>query len=348
MVNESELKKHLSSGQFKNVYLVFGEEKMLVKRAVEQIEKKLTGGSVNDFNYHVFGDGAEISEISVSADMIPFMGGYNIVRLNDVDIDKLKSDDYDALMKILKQLPDTTVVIIAMPTLETTSKTAKSQFKKLITYADKNGICMELAHRSGLALERDLCKWAKAGGCSMSELSAHTLIQYVGEDLNLLNTEMKKLTAYADGGEITPEMINLLVTKSTEASIYDLFGFIITGNTDNTMSSISALYYDGVNGMTICSVLSNAYLDAYRARSGADAGKKTAEIAADFSYGKRDWVLGKALKQIRSVTTPALRRSLDAILDTQTRLVTEAVDDRTEVEKLVCKLTLIAGDRSDD
>lgn len=348
MLNESELKKHLSAGQFKNVYLVFGEEKMLVKRSVELIEKKLTGGDVNDFNYHVFGDGADIGEISVSADIIPFMGGYNIVRISDMDIDKLKSDDYDALMKILKKLPDTTVAIIAMPTLEVTSKTAKSQFKKLITFADKNGVCMELSHRTGLALERDLCKWANAGGCSMNELTAHTLIRYVGEDLNLLNSEMKKLTAYADGGEITPEMIDLLVTKSVEASIYDLFGFIIAGDTDKALSAISALCYDGMNGMTICSVLSNAYLDAYRARVGSEAGKKTSEIAADFSYGRREWVLGKTLKQIRSVTTPALRRSLDAILEVQTRLVTEAVDDRTEVEKLICKLVLIAGDKSDE
>ena len=348
MINESELKKQLSSGKFKNIYLVFGEEKMLVNRAVDLIEKKLTGGTVNDFNYHVFGDGSEISEISVSADIIPFMGGYNIVKITDMDVDKLKADDFNALMTILKNTPDTTIFIIAMPTLEVGSKTAKSQFKKLITFADKNGACMELGHRTGLALERDLCKWANAGGCSMSELTAHTLIQYVGEDLNLLNTEMKKLTAYADGAEITPEMIDLLVTKSTEASIYDLFGFIISGNTDKTMSAISALYYDGANGMTICSVLSNAYLDAYRARVGSEAGKSTKEIASDFSYGRRDWVLGKVLKQIRSVTTTSLRRSLDEIVDTQTRLVTEAVDDRTEVEKLVCRLTLIAGDRSDE
>ncbi len=348
MLNESELKKHLSSGRFKNVYLIFGEEKMLVKRAVEQIEKKLTGGEINDFNYHVFGNDADISEISICADMIPFMGGYNVIRISDMDIDKLKADDFNALMKILKQLPEMTVVIIAAPTLEVTSKTAKAQMKKLVTYADKNGVCMELTHRTGLALERDLCKWAKAGGCLMTELTAHTLIQYVGEDLNLLNTEMKKLTAYADGEEITPEMIELLVSKSTEASIYDLFGFIISGNTDKALSAISALYYDGANGMTICSVLSNAYLDAYRARVGSEAGIKTAQIASGFSYGRREWVLSKVLKQIRSVTTPALRKSLDAIIDVQTRLVTEAVDDRTEIEKLVCKLVLIAGDRSDE
>ena len=199
MYTESELKKHLNSGHFSNLYLCFGEEKMLVKRSVELIEKKVSGGELGEFNYHAFGSESDISEISVSADMIPFMGGMNILRISDMDIDKLRKDDFDALMTIIKNLPDTTVMIICMPTLEGSSKTAKAQFKKLISYADKNGVCIELTHRTGLALERDMCKWAKAGGCAMTELTAHKLIQYAGEDLNRLNAEMKKLTAYADG-----------------------------------------------------------------------------------------------------------------------------------------------------
>ncbi|MBQ6498610.1 MAG: hypothetical protein IJI48_01750, partial [Ruminococcus sp.] len=173
---------------------------MLVKRSVELIEKKISGGELNEFNYHAFGSDADISDISVCADIIPFMSERNILRISDMDIDKLRKDDFEALMTILKKLPETTVVIIAMPTLEVTSKTAKAQFKKLITFVDKNGVCIELGHRSGLALERDMCKWAKAGGCTMTELTAHKLIQYAGEDLNRLNAELKKLTAYADGG----------------------------------------------------------------------------------------------------------------------------------------------------
>lgn len=348
MFTESELKKHLSSGQLKSIYMAFGEEKMLVKRTVELIEKKVTGGDVNDFNYHVFDDNADISEISVCVDIVPFMGGYNVVKLKDINFDNMKKDDFESMMNILKNVPDTTVIIIAMPTLELTLKSAKSQSKKLITYVDKNGVCVELSHRSGLALERDLCKWAKAGGCTMSELTAHTLIRYVGEDLNKLNTELKKLTAYAGGGEITPEMIELLVPKTTEASIYDLFGFVVGGNTDRALNALSVLFYQQTSGTYICTVLSWAYIDAYRARVGVESGKTNANVASDFSYRNRDWVLGKALRQTSSVTTSALRRSLDAILEVQTRLVTETVDEQVEVESLICKLVLIAEDHSDE
>jgi DNA polymerase-3 subunit delta len=347
-MTESELKKQLNSGNFKKIYLIFGEEKMLVKRSAELIEKKLTGGEISDFNYHTFDDATDIAGISVSADIIPFMSERNIVKLVDFNIDKMPADDFKSLMKVIEKLPDTTVMLIVMPTLELTAKTAKSQMKKLIAYADKNGVCMELVHRTGLALERDLCKWAKAGGCTMSELTAHHLIQSIGEDLNRLNNEMKKLTAYADGGEIAREMIDLLVHKTTEASIYDLFGYIVAGDTDRVMQAISVLFDEQVGGMTICSVLANAYLDAYRARVGSQVGKRSADVAVDFGYRNRAWVLDKTLRQISRVTTGALRRSIEELTEVQTRLVTEAVDERIEVERLACKLVLIAEDRSDE
>ena len=348
MYTESELKKHLSSAKFKNLYLVFGEEKMLVKRTTELIEKKISGGDLNEFNYHIFSDDTDISPISVSADIIPFMSEWNIVKLVDFNFDKMLKDDFDALMKILGALNGSTVIIITMPTLDVSSKAAKAQFKKLISFVEKNGIVVELSHRSGLKLERDLCKWANAGGCTMSELTAHKLIQYVGEDLNRLNTEMKKLTAYANGAEITPEMIELLVHKTAEASIYDLFGYIMSGDTDRVMAALSVLFYEQVSGVAICTVLANAYIDAYRARVGTDAGKSAKEVAKDFSYGKRDWVLSKTLTWTRNVTLNALRRSMDELLSVQTRLVTEAVDEQTEIERMVCRLVLIAEDRSDE
>ncbi len=348
MYTESELKKHLNSGHFKRIYLCFGEEKMLVKRSAELIEKKISGGDYNEFNYHVFDNDSDIADLSVSADIIPFMSDWNLLRINDMDIDKLNKSDFEALMKILQALPDSTIVIFAMPTLDVTSKTAKAQFKKLMTFADKNGVCIELSHRTGLALERDMCKWAKAGGCTMSELTAHHLIQYAGEDLNRLNAEMKKLTAYADGGEITDDMIELLVPKSTDANVYDLFGYIVSGDRDRAFNSLSALFYQRVDGVYILTVLSGAYLDAYRTRAGSESGKLSKQIGEDFSYKNRAWVLDKIKRQIHRITTSALRRSMDELLDVQTRMVTEVVDEKLEVERLVAKLILIAEDRSDD
>ena len=143
-------------------------------------------------------------------------------------------------------------------------------------------------------------------------------------------------------------MIELLVSKSDEASVYDLFGFIVSGNTDKALKAISALFYRQVSGVYICTVLSGAYLDAYRVRVGTEAGKSTKQIGEDFNYKGRAWVLNKIQSQIRRVTTATLRRSVDELTAVQTRLVTETVDERIEIERLVCKLILIAEDHADD
>lgn len=344
MYNETTLKKHLSTGEFKNIYLLFGEEKMLVKRSTELTLNKLGGGELTEFNYHRFSGDVTISELSVTADILPFMSDRNIIRVDDLNADKLTNDDFKALMKVLGDLPATTYIVLSMPTLDAEPK---SNMKKLIAFADKSGICAEMKHRTGLQLERDLCRWAKEGGCVMSELTAHHLIGRVGQELSVLNSELKKLCAYANGAEITPEMIDLLVSPNLEARIYDLFGFIIAGNTDKALKSIDILLYQQTPAMSIVSVLSREYIDAYRVRCASEAGVGMDQLAEEMGYGKRAWVLKKKLPQIRRVTTASLRRSLDELKDVSLRLVTTAVNERVELEKLICKLSLYAEDRAD-
>ena len=82
MAKESELKKHLNSGQFSHLYLCFGEEKMLVKRSVELIEKKISDGDLNEFNYHVFDNESDLSEIAGCVGMIALRSGWVAVRIN--------------------------------------------------------------------------------------------------------------------------------------------------------------------------------------------------------------------------------------------------------------------------
>ncbi|MBQ4238267.1 MAG: hypothetical protein II698_03060, partial [Ruminococcus sp.] len=103
-----------------------------------------------------------------------------------------------------------------------------------------------------------------------------------------------------------------------------------------------------VSGVYICTVLSGAYIDAYRTRVGREAGIPTAQIAEDFGYKNRKWVLDKLSRQIQRVTTASLRRSIDELTAVQERMVTEMIDERVETERLVCRLALIAGDRSDE
>ncbi len=347
ILKEPDLKKHLSSKQFSNLYFIDGEEKMLVGMYTDNLIKKLMGETPPEFNYHVFDSECDITDVSVACDVMPFMCDKNCVKLVDFDLDNMSADDIDTLSKIVNNIPDTTVLVFSMNTVAPPQKTSK-KYKKIRDAVEKNGIVAELSRRSALSLEKTLCKWANDCGSKISPVTASKLINTCSNDLNVLHSEIEKLSAYAGEEEITPQMIELLVAKNLQAKIYDLFDFVIAQNFDKAMQTIDVLFYQREEPVSIVIALGNAYVDMYRARIALESGINLKVMADELFYKNRAWVLEKMAKQSRRISTVALRKSIDAILELNERLVSVSVNPRTEIEKLISRLVLISRGENDD
>ncbi|MBQ2972416.1 MAG: DNA polymerase III subunit delta [Ruminococcus sp.] len=346
ILKEPDLKKHLSSKQFSNLYFIDGEEKMLVGMYTDNLIKKIMGENPPEFNYHVFNSECEITDVSVACDVMPFMSDKNCVKLIDFDLENMSTDDIDALSEIAVNIPDTTVLIFSMNTVAPPQRPSK-KYRKIRDVVEKNGIVADLSRRSALSLEKTLCKWASDCGSKISPVTASKLINTCSNDLNVLHSEIEKLSAYAGEEEITPQMIELLVAKNLQAKIYDLFDFVIAQNFDKAMQTIDVLFYQREEPVSIVIALSNAYVDMYRARIASESGINMKVMADELSYKNRAWVLDKMAKQSRRISTVAMRKSIDALLDLNERLVSVTVNPRTEIEKLISKLILIARGEKD-
>ncbi len=346
ILKEPDLKKHLSSKQFSNLYFIDGEEKMLVGMYTDNLIKKLMGENPPEFNYHVFNSECEITDVSVACDVMPFMSDKNCVKLIDFDLENMSTDDIDALSEIAVNIPDTTVLIFSMNTVAPPQRASK-KYRKIRDVVEKNGIVADLSRRSALSLEKTLCKWASDCGSKISPVTASKLINTCSNDLNVLHSEIEKLSAYAGEEEITPDMIELLVAKNLQAKIYDLFDFVIAQNFDKAMQTIDVLFYQREEPVSIVIALSNAYVDMYRARIASESGINMKVMADELSYKNRAWVLDKMAKQSKRISTVAMRKSIDALLDLNERLVSVTVNPRTEIEKLISKLILIARGEKD-
>lgn len=356
LLKEDDFKKLLSSEISENIFLLYGEEKYLVSHYTDLLTKKVAP-IINEFNFHLFDDDADISDICVAVNVMPFMSERNVVKIVDFDFNKFNKDDYDSFAKLLKNIPDTTVLIITMPTLdekqaknkEDDEEKGKKSFAKLKDYVTKHGVCVNFEHRAELKLEKTLCKWAKDGNAKMSELTASKLIEYVGTDLTSLHSEVEKLSAFANGEEITIEMIEKLVTKNLEAQIFSLFDFIIKGQSDKAMTTLSTLFFQNEAPIAIITILSNAYVDFYRAKIARESSIFPDNFAKELKYpSNRVWVLGNMLKKYSFVTTSAIRKSIEEITNVYERLVSVSTNPQTELEKLVAKLILFAKDKFDD
>lgn len=341
ILKESDFKKHISSKQYSNLYFIDGEEKMLVTTYTDILVKKLMGENPPEFNYHVFDNDSDISDVCVACDVVPFMSDKNCVRITDLDLENLSVTDVDAIAEIAKNLPDTTVLILSMPTLAPPQKTAK-KYKKIRDIFEKNGVVADLQKRSELSLEKTVCKWANECGSKISPILASKLIGICTNDLRVLRSEVEKLSAFAGEQEITDEMIELLVAKNLQAKIYDLFDYVIALNFDKAMQTIDVLFYQREEPVSIVIALSTAYVDTYRARVALESGVPVKIMADELSYKNRAWVLDKMSKQSRRISTVALRKSINELLDLNERLVSVTVNPRVEIEKLISKLIMIA------
>ncbi|MBQ8859798.1 MAG: DNA polymerase III subunit delta [Ruminococcus sp.] len=341
ILKESDFKKHISSKQFSNLYFIDGEEKKLVGMYTDALVKKLMGDYPPEFNFHVFDSDSEITDVSVACDVMPFMSDKNCVKLVDFDLESMTTDDINALCEIAKNLPDTTTIILTMTTVAPPLKAAK-KYKKVRDIFEKNGVVADLGFRSAISLEKTVCKWANECGSKISPLIASKLINICSNDLNVLRNEIEKLSAFAGEDEITDEMISTMVAKNLQAKIYDLFDYVIAQNFDKAMSTVDVLFYQREEPVSILIALSNAYVDMYRARVALESGIPTKIMADELSYKNRAWVLDKMAKNSRRISTVALRRSLDALLDLNERMVSVTVNPRVEIEKLISRLILIA------
>lgn len=341
ILKESDFKKHISSKQYSNLYFIDGEEKMLVTTYTDILTKKLMGENPPEFNYHVFDNDSDISDVCVACDVVPFMSDKNCVKISDLDLENKAITDVDAIAEIAKNLPDTTVLILSMPTLAPPQKATK-KYKRIRDIFEKNGVVADLQKRSELSLEKTVCKWANECGSKISPILASKLIGICTNDLRVLRSEVEKLSAFAGEQEITDEMIELLVAKNLQAKIYDLFDYVIALNFDKAMHTIDVLFYQREEPVSIVIALSTAYVDTYRARVALESGVPVKIMADELSYKNRAWVLDKMSKQSRRISTVALRESISELLDLNERLVSVTVNPRVELEKLISKLIMIA------
>lgn len=360
-MDEKGLKKHISSKKFNNIYVIFGDEKYLVKHYTKELTEAVAGKEPCEFAFHQLSSSASVQEIADAAGVVPFMAEYNCVLLKDYDVTELRKEEYEAIVSVLNSVPDTTVVIFsyittsgkkenAKPEPSEEEKKKKDYFTSLCKAVDKleTGCVAEINMRSATTLENQLSKWADKMGKKLSLPIASKIIYFCGTDLDTLRLELEKVCAFAgDKDEITLDMVEPIVTKKLEAKVYDMVDNVICGNTDKAYNELHQLFALKEDIRGIVRVIGFVYIDLYRARVTNESGTPMKDTAEFFKYGKREWALNKALKKSSRLSTNALRESLAAITELSARLNSSTMNEEAAVEKLIAELVLIAKRESE-
>ncbi len=342
-INESKLKEQIQRGAFANLYFLYGDEKMLVKRDLLRMTKKLDNSDFPEFNFNAFPHPASIDEIADAVEALPFMAEHKCVTVSDLNIESLSSTEQNKLTELVENIPETTHLIFALPTLEIDPKKS-AKWRNFIKKIDTVGCSVFYARRSESDLSKYICREAEKSGCFLSKSLADKIIRYAGNDLNTLANEISKLCAFVGEGEITNQHVEDIVTKNMETTVFLLSNALVKGDYTKAYSLLDLLMNQGEEPITILSVLSSAYIDMYRVRAAIDSGKTSMGPMEYGDYKGRDFRLKYAERDMRDLSLEVLRESLELFLecDLALKLSTGESMDRIALEKLFSKLLYAA------
>ena len=280
VIYEEALKKAIKQNNT-SIYILFGDDGYLKKMYKEKISR-LAAEPDDVFNFQKFGPECDLQEVYDAVLQFPMMNDKKCVILTDYDFEHCAKSDFDKLCVILNETPDSCVFILWFDSSEIDHK-KNSKFKRLVTAAEKNnGVAVLLNHRGQSELVKMLTDGAKKRGCRFESNAARYLVETAGQDINTLVSELEKLCAFANGGEITKQTVENVAVKTVESSVYNLSKQIIDCNMQAALGTLDELFFMRVEPIIILSTVSGVYVDMYRVFVGKSKGMNISEIAEKF------------------------------------------------------------------
>lgn len=343
--NEESLKKHIKTGEFMRVYLIYGNEGFLKQHYANEICKKSVSKDFEDFNLKKL-DGKETSlnEIYDCVSSFPMMSDYTCTIIKDFHLTdyigergKLDSE----FETVISDLPESSILVFWMDTIEVDEKTGK--WPKLLKVIDSIGACAKIDKRTRSDLAKLICSSAAKKTCSLSKDNAYYMIGLVGEDMSTLQNELNKVCAYVGEGEITREHIDKIVIVSIEAKIFQLSRMIVRGEADNAFINLGNLFKLREEPVVILSVLSKAFVDMYRVKAAKEKGLPASKLGEDFpsAYKYKGFVIDNASTDASKYTLTQLKSALNLLSEADRRLKSTGEDGRTVLEELILRLLRI-------
>ena len=338
-INETELKKQIKSGEFSNIYLIYGTESYLKHHYCNLLVKKAVDAAFADFNLHEFKSPSDVKEIILAAEALPMMSERTCVVIKDPVLSDFGESGRKELLDFLSDAPETCVIIICFLTSDAEGK----GFKELLSVCEKYGSSLKLDKMSRGELVKYVMKGASSRGCSIDYSAADYFISLVGDSLTTVLNELEKLCANAGTGTITRANIDAVTVKNTEAKIFDLSKNLVTGNSDKAFSILDSLLKQREEPISIMGTIIMSYVDMYRAKIAQAGGHRPEEMMKIFNYGKSDFRLRNGAKNASKMSVGMLRESLEVLAKADESLKSTSIDQRLILEEAMIKLFLIAN-----
>lgn len=341
--SEAELKPVLSGGDVLPVYLLYGDEPLLIGAYKKKILSLLCqNGEDTDI---MDGRQLNLSAFFDAAQLMSMFGGRRIILIDNLEVASLSDSDIKELCSFLPELSEDVSVLI---TTAQSFDEKKSAPKKLIAAAEKAGLAACLNKRSPGDLKAFIKSRCKKQGIEISHESASFMLEHCGNDMSLLCGECDKLCAYCREKSITPgeKIIRTVCSGTLTADPFAVARIMLSGNAGAVMHHVDALFRLREAPLAILSNISYAFCDIARACCAVSCGKNADAVTKDFSY-RFPWKVQNAFRSCRSLNMNSVFEVCQTLCDAENTLKSSTGSERVVIEAalLRCMQLLQKGKR---
>ena len=319
------LQEDIRTGNFKNAYLLYGEEAYL---RIQYKEKLIHALNPNDdtMNFSRYeGKGIEVREMIDLCETMPFFADYRVVLVENSGFFKNKCDE---LADYMKSLPDYLRIVFVEEEVDKRSRMYKA--------VKSCGSAVEFAKQD----EKTLMRWA-AGilvreGRKITTRDMELFLTRTGTDMGNIRMELEKLITYTMGQDVvTREDIEEICTARTENRIFDM----VRAVTEKKQKKALDLYNDLLTlrepPMRILFLLSKQFRQMCLAKKMSGEGAAQSEIAS--RLGIPSFAVRNILTCARAYSVEELEGAEEDFVEAEEAVKTGRLQDVLSVELLIVK-----------
>ena len=305
----NELKQELKNNIIRPYYFIFGSEEHIIGKALDEISK-IDGIMFPELNVQHIKNDCSADEIKRNLCTMPFACTRRLVIC---DIDCLDADSKKKIADFLPDCPDTAVFVLVKHGKGEKSKVLEKELMK-------SGNFVECSLPSESDTVDYLTSLAAKKLIKFSRKAATFFIEYVGDDMLVLLSELDKLLLVAQG-EITTEDIKKYCIRADSYNIFFLHELMLDKNLSEARQLVCDILKDDDKPIGLISLLASNFEIMLMTRSCLDAGyspDKAVRTVVD-NTGVKDFRARKALSQCRKISLQDIRQAIVTLSDADFR-----------------------------
>ncbi len=318
-----QINEDIKQGNFKQIYLLYGEERYLKRQYKERLRKALCGDD-DTMNTHFYeGKDISIGEIIDLAETLPFLAERRVIFLTDSGLFKSGGEK---MAEYLASPNETTYFVFTESEIDKRSKLFKT--------VSSRGYAAEFAIQDENTLKRWVAGVLAKDNKKISEGTVQLLLSKTGTDMDNIQSELEKLICYCmERDVVTSEDVEAICTTRISNHIFDMINAIA----DRQQKRALELYYDLLAlkepPMRILFLIARQCNMLLQTKELKARGYDNRTIGS--KIGVPPFIAGKYLTQASRFKTSLLRNAVQQCVETETAVKSGKMNDRMSVEILI-------------